>query len=304
MPTRRIAPSVLGHEVERLFARETAELDQLLRRADEATWQRPTPAGGSTVAEVVGHLAEDAERISRAWREQAVELGHPLFHAFEEEKATHEQPIGSPEELVARYTDGMRGLLHLLSQVRQEQWAWPSMNPIGGVETLAEAARRWLAHHYIHRQDLRQALGRPFDRHEETVRHVVESVLDALARRGGDVVPRPMAFQLVTSAPGAGTWTLYFDDPESLRGRDLELWQELLNWRPPDPPDHRVERGSTEAPRVTVRGDGELVWRAAFSRGGSWGDLDVHGDDRAVEVWKELIGTLNRRGLQTPIGGS
>lgn len=304
MPTRLIAPDVLGPEVEHLLGREVAELVAVLRRMGPEVWSRATSAGGSTVAEVVEHLAEDAERITRAWERHDPEAGQPFFHAFEEpeRRPELEHASGTPTEAHDRYRRSMERLRRGLRQARQEEWSWPSLTPLGGVETLAEAARRWLGHHYVHRQDVLGALGRPLDRHDHTVRLVVEFVLDMLARVGGDVVPRPMTFELVTANPGAGTWTLRFDEPDAVRRDDLEVWQALLGWRPSAPPDHRVERGSAEAARVAVRGDGELVWRAAFRRGGKWEDLEAHGDDEGVAVWERLVVTLTERGLRAPIG--
>ncbi|MDP8961867.1 MAG: maleylpyruvate isomerase N-terminal domain-containing protein, partial [Actinomycetota bacterium] len=290
MPTRPIAPDVLGPEVEHLLGREAAELLAVLRRAGHDVWSRTTGAGGSTVAEVVEHLTEEVEHVSRAWERHDLQADQPLFHAFEEPEHKPElvQSPDTPMQARDRYRRAMERLRRLMRRTRQEDWAWPSMTPRGGAETLAEAARRWLGHHYVHRQDVLAALGQPLDRHDSTVRLVVEFVLDALAKAGGEVVPRPMTFELVTATPGAGTWTLHFDEPDAIRRDDLEVWQALLGWRPDAPPDHRVERGSTEAARGTIRGDGELVWRAAFRRGGSWEDLEAHGDDEALRVWERL----------------
>ncbi len=304
MPTRTIAPDVLGPEVEHLLGREAAELLSVLRRASHDMWRRTTSAGGSTVAEVVEHLTEEAERAARAWERRDLEAGQPLFHAFEEPELRPEleQMPDNPVQARDRNRAAMERLRRLLRQVRQDEWAWPSTTPLGGVETLAEASRRWLGHHYVHRQDVLVALDQPLDRHDSTVRLVVEFVLDILARAGSEVVPRPMTFELVAAAPGAGTWTLRFDDPDSVRRDHLEVWQALLGWQPKVPPDHRVERGSSEAARATIRGDGELVWRAAFRRGGSWEDLEVHGDDEALAVWDRLVRTLRERGPRASMG--
>ncbi len=306
MPTRPIAPDVLGPEAEHLLGREAGELLTVLRRAGHNVWSRPTGAGGVTVAEIVEHLTEEVEGAARAWERHDLEAGQPLFHAFEEPELRPEleQLPDNPVQARDRYRAAMERLRRLLRQVRQEEWAWPSMTPMGGVETLAEASRRWLGHHYVHRQDVLVALEQPLDRHDSTVRLVVEFVLDALARAGGGVVPRPMTFELVTAAPGAGTWTLLFDEPNSVQRGDLELWQALLGWQPKVPPDHRVERGSSEAARATIRGDGELVWRAAFRRGGDWQDLEVHGDDEALAVWGRLVQTLSERGPRASIGSA
>lgn len=306
MPTRPIAADVLGPEVEHLLGREAAQLLAVLRRGGQEVWSRTTSAGGATVAEVVEHLTEEVERVARSWERRDLEASQPLFHAFEEPelKPELERAPDTPIQARDRYRGVMERLRRLLRQVRQEEWPWPSMTPLGGVETLAEASRRWLGHHYVHRQDILAALQQPLDRHDNTVRLVVEFVLDALARTGGRVVPHPMTFELVTAAPGAGTWTLQFDEPDSIRRDDLEVWQALLGWQPSLPPDHRVERGSPEAARATIRGDGELVWRAAFRRGGRWEDLEAHGDDEALSVWERLVSTLTERGPRATISST
>ncbi|MDP8960453.1 MAG: hypothetical protein M3N32_02365, partial [Actinomycetota bacterium] len=58
------------------------------------------------------------------------------------------------------------------------------------------------------------------------------------------------------------------------------------------------------AARGTIRGDGELVWRAAFRRGGSWEDLEAHGDDEALRVWERLVTTLAERGSRARISSA
>lgn len=157
----------------------------------------------------------------------------------------------------------------------------------GGVESLAETARRWVTHHFVHRHDILDATARPTDDHDDTLRLVVEHVLDAMARRGGEDLEGGTTFELMTSGPGAGTWTLRFDDPREIRRVDLDVWQELIGTNV-DLPAHRVERGPATAPRASVRATSGDVWRAAFTRGGDWGALEVHGDDVGIAMWRRL----------------
>ncbi len=305
MSTRTVPEEGLGIQSVRLMQRERAELLRCLQACDEPEWKLKTGFRGMSVAELVQHLVEDSERLADAWERHYSHLDEPLFYALEHPDAEGllEGPV-EPAELIERYSEAMQRVRDSLARARLDDWSWPSMCPLGGVETLAEAARRWLAHHYVHREDIHEILGLPTDRHEETVSLVVEFTLHALARVGGKNVPRPMAFKVITSPPGAGAWTLIFEDPVE-RSDDFETWQKLLGWETERPPEQRVERGTGPGTRVTVRGDGETLWRAGFGRGHAWDELRVHGDDEAVQAWEHLTkapdGSIED--LMVPSGG-
>lgn len=299
--TRAISDEILGPQATRLLYREANELLDLLRRLDEDGWQQRTAREGASVAELVEHLAEDADQLNEALEHQDDSLSEPLFHALEEDPRGRPElsyDVGAPDEVIDRYREAMARLDHALETTRPSDWSWPATTPLGGTETLAEATRRWVAHHYIHRMDIHEMLRRVTDPHSPTVQLVVEFVLDALARVGGDVVPPPMYFSVCTHAPGSGEWTLRFDDPDAVQHDNLAVWQKLLGWQPETPPAHRIEHGLADAPRALVKGPGERLWRAAFDRGASWKDLEVHGDDRGVEVWGQLVDALSRRGIE------
>jgi hypothetical protein len=125
---------------------------------------------------------------------------------------------------------------------------------------------------------------------DETVRLVVEFVLDAIARRGGDAVEPPVAFGVVTSLPGAGSWRLVFDS-EGGAPQVGTIWDQIIG-TVQGPPPHRVERGPADYARVQVTGPGETFWRAAFGRGATWDQLSVHSDDDGKGLWTALVGAM------------
>lgn len=296
MSTRTIPEEGLGIQVVQLMQRERSQLLRCLQGCDEPDWNLKTGFQGMSVAEIVQHLVEDSEQLADAWERHYSHLDEPLFYALEHPEAEQavEDPL-EPDELIQRYSEAMQRVRDTLARARLDDWAWPSMCPLGGVETLAEAARRWLAHHFVHREDIAEILGLPMDTHEETVALVVEFTLHALARVGGENVPRPMAFKVITAPPGSGAWTLMFDEPQEIGREYVTLWEEVLGWEPEQPDAHRVERGTEPGTRVSARGDGETVWRAGFARGHSWDELEVHGDDEAVQAWERLTETLDGR---------
>ncbi|MDP8928804.1 MAG: maleylpyruvate isomerase N-terminal domain-containing protein [Actinomycetota bacterium] len=300
MPT---PASLLGPEAAELLRRETRHLVRDLESLDEEQWSLKTVYGNTTILDVVSHLCKEADRVATAWDEHYEHMDEPLFRATDDprEHATVEEDV-DPDEALATYQESMDRLQKTLQQARQDDWQWPVMTPSGEAETLAEAARRWLAHHYVHRQDIREIIGRIVDRHEDTVQLVVEFVLDAIARQGREIMPHPMRVEFTTGMPGAGTWTLVFDEPEEIRSEYVTVWEEILGWEPDKPSAHRVERGTTGAPRVRISGDGEQVWRAGFRRGARFDDLNVHGDDEALSAWSRLRQKLDEQGLEQRIG--
>lgn len=291
MDTRPITAHVLGPEAERITKREHQQLRDLLPELDAEQWATTT-RHGATVGGLVQHLAEGAERLAAAIEMRDEHEGRPLFDNAEPH-ATPELEHDADERaaVVDRYERSSQRLERVLGITRIRDWSWPSWSPLGGVENLAEMARRWITHHFVHRNDILEATGRPVDDHDDTLRLVVEHVLDMIARRGGDVVEAPATFELMTNNPGAGTWTLRFDDPDELRRADLEIWLEIIGSRP-QLPNHRVERGAPTAPRASARATAEQVWRAAFSRGVDWRELEVHGDDVGITMWEQLVGAV------------
>lgn len=292
MTTTTIVPSVLGHQAERAIQREVAALTALLERLPPDDWRRS--AAGFEVAATVAHLAEGADRLAHAWRNRVdVEADSVLLHTFDEpgRGPTVEMDTSDPAAVLAAYRRATSELSQALGGVREEDWSWPVWSPLGGVETLGEAARRWLTHHHVHHVDVCTALDRPAPEDEETSRLAAEFVLDALARRGGDSVTPPFAIEVVTATPGAGTWTLIFEDPKP-RVDVEDVWQALVGHTPEALESHRVEHGATDTARVRVKARGRDLWRIAFRRGGSWADLAVHGDDAAREVWRHLVASV------------
>ncbi len=295
MATQAIPTEALGMQALRLMERERAQFLAVMRGRDGPDWNLKTGFRGMTIAQLVQHLVEDSERLADAWERHYSHLDEPLFWALEhpEAHATFDENHAEPDELLERYATAMERVQKSLAQARLDDWAWPSVCPLGGFETLSEAARRWLAHHYVHREDVHEMLGLPPDHHDESVALVVEFTLHALAKVGGDTVPHPLSMKVITAPPGAGAWTLIFEDPAEHDDRFSTTWEKFIGWESEPPPGQRVERGTRPGTRVSVRGDGEAVWRAGFGRGHDWDELRVHGDDEAVEAWQHLSQSLH-----------
>ncbi|MFN2556314.1 MAG: maleylpyruvate isomerase N-terminal domain-containing protein [Nitriliruptorales bacterium] len=297
------AASLLGPQAAELLQREARNLARDLRSLNEEQWSLKTVYGDTTILDVVSHLCKEADRVAEAWEEHYEHTDEPLFYATDDprEHSTVEEDV-DPDEALATYEESMDRLQKTLTQARQDDWEWPVMTPSGEAETLAEAARRWMAHHYAHRQDIREILGNLVDRHEETVQLVVEFVLDAAARQGRDLMPHPMRIEVVTAMPGSGTWTLVFDEPAEIGSEYVGVWEDMLGFEPDQLSGHRVERGSSGGTRVRVTGDGELVWRAGFRRGARFSELEAHGDDEALAAWSRLAQRLDEEGLERMSG--
>lgn len=291
MTVKPIVPNVLGGAAERALAHDVATLTRALRRLDEQGWRRETPAGGAPVVTIVAHLAEGAGRLSGAWRARVdAEEDAALLHTFDDPATPPEvaMDVSDPDAVLAAYMEATSGLRQTLGAVRQDDWSWPVWSPLGGLETLAEAVRRTLAHHHVHASDIARGLGLRVDPDDDVTRLISEFVLDAVARRGGEVVAEPTVVQVVTDPPGAGTWSLVLADEERPAEVD-SVFEAFVGAHPGAGPRHRVERGTHPSARITVRAGGEDLWRAAFRRGGSWDALDVHGDDDGRELWSRVL---------------
>lgn len=291
MTSKTIVPNVLGATAERALADDVTALTATLRRLDDEAWQRVTPVGGATVATVAAHLAEGTRKLADAWHARVdAEENEALLHTFDD-PATPPQvtmDTAEPRAVLEAYVAATSDLRGTLGAVRQDDWAWPVWSPLGGLETLAEAVRRTLAHHHVHASDIARGLGLRVDPGDGVTRLISEFVLDALARRGGDSVEGPFVVQVVTDLPGAGTWSLVLGEEEPPMSVE-NVFEAYVGAHPEATPRHRVERGAHPAARVTVRAGGEDLWRAAFRRGASWDDLEVHGDDQAREIWRTVV---------------
>lgn len=293
MTSHPITPAILGHQAEAAIADDVGTFDRVLGRLGPDDWERPTAAGGAPVATVVAHLAEGAERLAEAWSHQVdAEPNDVLLHTFDDPDVPPSvaSPPDDPADVLAAYRSATRALRDALNRVREQDWVWPVWSPLGGVETLAEAARRWVSHHHVHRDDVLAAVNRHEPVDDDTVRLVAEFVLDAIARRGAEDV-EPMIFEVVAGLPGAGTWSLVIDEPEP-RPEIRDIWSQLLAHRPQPTQRHRLERGSAGRARVRIDTTGELLWRAAFRRGADWSELVVHGDDHGRAQWEVLLDRL------------
>lgn len=295
MASKHMIPNILGAESESVLRAETTRLADVLARLDPDDWQRPTAAGAGTVARVAQHLTEGFDRTADAWSRRVDAVADEvLLHTFDDpsEPPTVSLPETPADEILAAYRRAAGRMLDALSGMRQADWSWPVWSPLGGVETVAEAARRSVGHTLVHRHDVLAGLGRaPEGGDEDAVRLTVELVLEALARRGGPTIPPPLDIEFVVGPPGAGTWTLKLEEPQPRRYVE-DIWQELVGHHPEALERHRVERGSSGTARVTVRASGDTLWRAAFQRGATWADVDVHGDDESKVRWTQMIAAV------------
>lgn len=291
MSSKTIVPSVLGGEAERALAHDVAAATIHLRRLDENGWQRPTPAGGAPVVVVTAHLAEGLRRLADAWQARVdAEQDEVLLHTFDDPGSAPdvEMDTSEPEAVRRAYLAATQDLLRTLGALRQDDWSWPVWSPLGGLEMLAEAVRRTLAHHHVHASDIARGLDLRVDPEDDVTRLLSEFVLDAVARRGGAQVSSPLIVQVITDPPGAGTWSLVLGEEEPPVEVD-SVFEAFVGSRPGAGPRHRVERGAHTGARLAVRAGGEDLWRAAFQRGSSWSQLEVHGDDEAKRSWGQVI---------------
>lgn len=290
MTTTPIVPNVLGLRAEKACQRDVAALTSLLGALPDTAWHQA--AGRHTPLQIVSHLAAGAARLGDAWidRVDPADATAALQDPVHDPDADAPAPPADSDEALAAYRSATSRLLQALGTCRTDDWAWPVWSPLGGTEPLAGALRRWVAHHRVHHLDVAVAAGRAADDDPDLQMLVSEFVLDAIARRGGRAVPPPLHVEVIVDPPGAGTWTLVVDQPTP-REQLPSLWQEIMSRQ--DARDlHRLERGTTGSARLVVRTDGETLWRAAFDRGGSWDDVELHGDDEARKFFRMMTAEL------------
>jgi hypothetical protein len=293
MTTQPIVPAVLGLAAEKAAIRDVEALTGLLDALDDEGWLA-NGSGRPSALGLVDHLAAGARRLGEAWlqrRDPADSVG-ALQHPVHDPGTGAPSDALSPGNAMQAYRDGTTLLLRALGTCRSDDWAWPVWSPLGGTEPLAGAVRRWVAHHRVHHLDIAEGIGRTPAADPALQVLVSEFVLDAIARRGGPAVEPPLHIEVIVDPPGAGTWTLFVDEPAS-REELPSLWQEVMS-RQDERDLHRLERGSGGAARLVVRTDGETLWRAAFDRGASWRDVGLHGDDAARDLFQRMTDALTR----------
>ena len=291
MTTHPIVPTVLGLRAEKAARRDVDALTALLESLPDESWGGTTGRQAAPL-QLVAHLAAGARRLGEAWldrvdpAETTGALQHPVHDPATEAGLSPDEPA----EAIATYRQATDTLLGALGTCRSDDWAWPVWSPLGGTEPLAGAVRRWVAHHRVHHLDIAEAAGRTVADDPDLQMLVSEFVLDAVARRGGPAVPPPLHVEVIVDPPGSGTWTLVVDEPQTVEELP-SLWQEIMS-RQDERDLHRLERGTTGAARLVVRTNGETLWRAAFDRGASWSDVELHGDDEARTLFQRMTAAL------------
>jgi len=293
MTTHPIVPAVLGLAAEKAVIRDVDALTALLDALDDHGW-RVNLSGQPSVLHLVTHLAVGARRLGDAWvqRRDPTDSVGALQHPVHDPGTGSMADASDPDDAMRSYRNGTTTLLRALGTCRSDDWAWPVWSPLGGTEPLAGAVRRWVAHHRVHHLDIAERVGATPATDPELQVLVSEFVLDAIARRGGPAVEPPLHVEVIVDPPGAGTWTLFVDEPAS-RQELPSLWEEVMS-RQDERDLHRLERGSGGAARLVVRSDGETLWRAAFDRGASWRDVELHGDDGSRDLFRRMTDALTR----------
>lgn len=291
MTTQPIVPTVLGLRAEKAARRDVEALTALLESLPDDVWTSGVD-GRSSPLRMTAHLADGARRLGDAWNDRVdpAEATGALQHPVHDPRTDSAIETASPAEALDQYRRSTDALLGALGTCRSDDWEWPVWSPLGGTEPLAGAVRRWVAHHRVHHLDIAEAADRPVASDPDLQMLVSEFVLDAVARRGGSAVPPPLRVEVIVDPPGAGTWTVIVDELQS-REELPSLWQEIMS-RQDERDLHRLERGTTGSARLVVRTNGETLWRAAFDRGASWDDVELHGDDQARDLFRQMTSAL------------
>jgi len=266
-----MTPDTPTYEIAPLFLTERARLSELLAGLGEADWQRPSPCPGWTVLGLCAHLAGD-------------DLGFLARHR-DGYHGTPGPEHASEEEFVA-WLDGMqdewvRAARRMSPRIVTGLLAWSGPQVAEALRAEDPAARtasvswadtgpvpvwldqvRELSEHWIHRQQLLQALDRPSDLRADLAGPVLDGLRWAYPFRLGQVAGEPGdTVTISVSGPVARTWFLVaaavgweFRDQPGTRGvaamslSTEQAWRLLTNNLP-----------AAERARVTAAGDATVL---------------------------------------------
>jgi len=232
------------------LADEEAELDRVLAERPEADWDRPTPAEGWAVRDVVGHLAQGEDLATLALTDQAAFGRHLAGLLADLDRVADDAHRAARQHdaagLLAWWRrargstlDGLRG------KDPTERVAW-----VTGRMSVASFATARLMETWAHGQDVADAFG--IERAPSArLRHVadlgVRTRRFSFANRGLAAPDTDVRVEL--DAPGGGQWTWGpSDSSDRVRGRADEFCLVVTQRRP------------VSATGLDVHGDGALAW--------------------------------------------
>ncbi len=266
-PVEAIAP---------LFELERARLLDLLRDLGDDEWRRPSPCPGWTVLGLAAHLLGDD--LGLLSRRRDGYLGTPP-----PERLSEVELIDWLDALQVEWVHAARRMSPRLV-VELLDWTGPRLVEVLGAEDLSERsalvswagpdpAPRWLdqlrelSEHWIHRQQLLEAVGRPVDLDPTLLRPILLGLRWALPHRLAQAdLPSDGAVQITVGAPIDDRWTLVASHGT------WDFTEAAV--------DHFIARASLSADEVWRLLTNNLRRPAA--------QLDVTGDERAVGV---IVGT-------------
>lgn len=203
----------------RSFEHRAAELDAwlpLIRSLGTADWHRPTVCTEWDVADIVGHLIGQAEDVIRPWSFPLVQLrarrryprvpwldAHMLVQA-DKHRGTPPDPLVARFErrwsqatrTISRLPGPVRGVKFNIDEIPDPQFR---RVPLGYVHDVLLARDLWM-----HRDDVCQALGRPFDAGPQATELIGQVLLDL--ELGGFWTGPPVLLEL--TGPGGGHYRL------------------------------------------------------------------------------------------------
>jgi uncharacterized protein (TIGR03083 family) len=248
-----------------MFGPERRALLTLLNGLDDAGWERPTICPGWSVRDIATHLlGDDLSRLARSRDDHhglAMRPGEdlPMFlHRINDEWVTAARRL-SPVLLT--------GMLEWSGEQVARFWAQQDLQRIGEPVSWAgpDPAPVWLdaardfTEYWVHRHQIRDALGLPDDSPSQVRHLVLDTFVRALPHALREqVAPAGTAVTVTVDGPGGGRWSAVSS------GRDWAVAPEPL-------PDTSAE----------VVLDGDIAWRL-WTRGVDPQDarhrITVHGD--------------------------
>jgi uncharacterized protein (TIGR03083 family) len=224
---------------------------ELVRPLDADEWHRPTVCAEWDVADIVGHLVGQADEVRRPWafprRELRARRRYPGVEQFDRHMMVQADEYRGtpPAELTARFErrwhKASRTILRLPRPVRAMRLTIDDIpDPtfkrvaLGYVHDVLLSRDLWM-----HRDDVCQALGRPFDAGPHATELIAQVMLD-LQLTGYWSGP---AVVVELTGPGAGRYQLGSGDPVGTASVDAVSYMRTVSGRD----DHPVVTGDAAA---------------------------------------------------------